>query len=110
MSHDETILRGSGNVFADLGLPNPDEEMAKAKLALAVLQQIDARGLTQAQAAALIGTASAKIGQLRRGKLSPFTYEHLVRFLKALGCDVEITVTPSKSPTEERPGQITVAA
>lgn len=46
MSDNETILHSSGNVSADLGLPNPDEEMAEAKLALAVLRRLDARQLT----------------------------------------------------------------
>ncbi len=85
MRHNETILHSSGNVFADLGLPNPDEEMAKAVIALAVLQQIDARRLTQARAANLAQTTPMRIRQLWRGKLSAFTHTELTRLLRGVG-------------------------
>ncbi len=110
MSDTDQIIRSSGNVFADLGLPNADEEMAKAKLALAILRRIESRGLTQMEVAALVGTDRAKISHLQRGKLSAVTYDHLVRMLRALGCDVEITVTASPPQESGQQGRITVAA
>ncbi|MGH7248147.1 MAG: helix-turn-helix domain-containing protein, partial [Pseudomonadota bacterium] len=55
------VTRGSGNVFADLGLPNPEERLAKAELALAISRAIKERGLTQREAAALMGIDQPKV-------------------------------------------------
>jgi predicted XRE-type DNA-binding protein len=94
-SETETIEfeRSSGNVFADLAIPNPTEELAKADLAIEITRRIRARGLTQTEAAALLGTAQSKISAIRRGHLTYFTYDRLLRFLNLLGCNVEIVVT-----------------
>ena len=59
MSDDITIEEGSGNVFADLGLPNPEERLAKADLVMRIAESIRARRLTQAKAAALFGSHAA---------------------------------------------------
>ena len=83
----------SGNVFADLGLPNPEERLAKADLAIEISRIIDERELTQTEAAELLGVDQAKISALVRGKLAGFSMERLYRFLNALGRDVEIVVT-----------------
>lgn len=55
------VTRGSGNVFADLGLPNPEERLAKAELALAISRAIKERGLTQREAATLMGIDQPKV-------------------------------------------------
>jgi predicted XRE-type DNA-binding protein len=89
-----------GNVFADLGLPNADEELAKAKLALAIRQRIQAKGLTQTATAELLGTDQGKISNLMRGKIGGFTFDRLVRFLNALEVDVRITIEPT--PNQQR--------
>ena len=82
----------SGNVFADLGLPKPDELLAKADLAAKIIQQIEQRRLTQSAAARMLGVDQPKISALKQGKLSGFSIERLIRFLVLLGRDVEITV------------------
>ena len=82
----------SGNVFADLGLPNPEELLAKAELANKITVLIRKRVLTQAQAAKLLGVDQPKISYLIRGRLAGFSIERLMRFLLLLGQDIKISV------------------
>jgi predicted XRE-type DNA-binding protein len=82
----------SGNVFADLGLPNPEEALAKAELAHKITVLIQDRGLTQVQTAKLLGIDQPKVSALIRGRLSGFSLERLIRFLLMLGQDIKITV------------------
>lgn len=82
----------SGNVFADLNLPQADDLLAKAELAAKILDEIQRRRLKQRQAAALLGIDQPKISALKQGKLSSFSIERLMRFLLLLGRDIEITV------------------
>ena len=88
------VEASSGNVFADLGLANPDELLAKSGLAIAIRQLITSQGLTQAHAAERLGTTQPIISDLVRGRLDGFSIERLVRFLNALGQDVQIVVRP----------------
>ena len=85
-------VRSSGNVFADLGLSRPDDLMAKAELAARIIEEVQRRRLTQAQAAAILGIDQPKISALKQGKLSGFSIERLMRFLLLLGRDIEIVV------------------
>lgn len=87
----------SGNVFADLGLPNPEEALAKAELAHKITVLIRERGLTQAQAAKLLGVDQPKVSALIRGHLTGFSLERLMRFLLLFGQDIKITVKASPS-------------
>jgi predicted XRE-type DNA-binding protein len=89
---------GSGNVFADLGPPNPEELLAKAELAHKITVLIRERSLTQAQAAKLLKVDQPKVSALIRGRLTGFSIERLMRFLLLLGQDIRITVeaTPPK--------------
>ena len=98
---------GSGNVFADLGLPDADERYAKAMISRVIARELDARALTQADAAKLLGTTQPKVSAVVRGQLAGFSMERLFRFLTALGMDVRIEVRPS-SP--ESTGRLRVAA
>jgi predicted XRE-type DNA-binding protein len=88
------LTTSSGNVFADLGLPNPDEMLVKAELARKISNAITARHITQAQAAELLGIDQPKVSALMRGRLTGFSLERMFRFLNTLGIDVEITVKP----------------
>jgi predicted XRE-type DNA-binding protein len=97
MSENIEITTSSGNVFADLGLPNPDEMLAKAELARKISHAITARGLTQVEAAELLGIDQPKISALIRGKLTGFSLERMFRFLNAFDSDIEITVKPKSS-------------
>jgi predicted XRE-type DNA-binding protein len=82
----------SGNVFADLNLPKADDLLAKAELAAKIIAETQRRRLTQIQAAKTLGVDQPKISALKRGKLSSFSVERLMRFLLLLGRDIEITV------------------
>ena len=82
----------SGNVFADLGLRNPEVLLIKADLMFEISQAIEAQGLTQTAAAELLGIDQPKISALVRGRLSGFSLERLFRYLNALGKDIEIAV------------------
>ena len=86
--------KSSGNVFADLGLPNAEDRLAKAELARKISEIIAKRRLTQAEAAELLGIDQPKISALARGRLEGFSLERLMRFLNVLGRDVEIVVKP----------------
>ena len=91
----------SGNVFADLGLPNPEELLAKAELASKISVLIRERNLTQAKAAKLLGIDQPKVSMLLRGRLTGFSLERLMRFLMLLGQDIKITVQAAP-PTQPR--------
>jgi predicted XRE-type DNA-binding protein len=86
------FTKSSGNVFADLGLPRAEEALAKAELAQKIVDIIQARHLTQVQAAKLLDVDQPKISALSRGRLSGFSIDRLLRFLMLLGNDVKITV------------------
>ncbi|MBD2628170.1 helix-turn-helix domain-containing protein [Trichormus variabilis] len=88
------IKTSSGNVFSDLGLPNPDEMLVKAELARKISNAIIARHITQAEAAELLGIYQPKVSALMRGRLTGFSLERMFRFLNTLGIDVEIAVKP----------------
>lgn len=91
---------GSGNVFADLGLPDADELLAKADLALAITKLIQQRGLKQAEAAELLGINQPKVSALMRGRLSGFSIERLIKYLCTLRQNVEIVVSDTSQPAE----------
>ncbi|WP_019499947.1 helix-turn-helix domain-containing protein [Pseudanabaena sp. PCC 6802] len=95
MAEEIQVYSSSGNVFADLGLPNADELLIKAELAHQISELISERELTQIEAAKLLGIDQPKVSALVRGKLSGFSTERLFRFLNALGRNVEIRVTPN---------------
>jgi predicted XRE-type DNA-binding protein len=84
----------SGNVFADLSLPESDELLAKAALAHQIASIVSHRHLTQVEAARVLGTGQPRISELLAGKLDGFSIERLIRYLNALDRDVQIVVTP----------------
>ena len=89
---DVKVHTGSGNVFADLGLPNAQEHLAKANLAHSIIHLIKAAQLSQKEAAERLGVDQPKISALIRGKLQDFSIERLMRFATALDQDVVITI------------------
>ena len=90
--HNRESTTSSGNVFADLNLPQADDLLAKAELAAKIIAEIQRRRLTQSQAAAILGIDQPKVSALKQGKLSGFSIERLMRLLLVLGRDIEITV------------------
>jgi predicted XRE-type DNA-binding protein len=101
-----TVTHSSGNVFADLGLPNAEDLLAKANLALHIRRTIKARRLTQIQAANLLGLDQPKVSSIINGHLDGFSTERLMRFLNDLGCDVQISVS---TPHPESRGHLVFA-
>ena len=100
------VTEGSGNVFADLGLPNAEQELLKARLTLQIYRIIKQRGLTQTQAAKALGVKQPHVSLLMRNRAGTFSVGRLIDFLTALGQDVEITVRATR---KER-GEMSVAA
>jgi predicted XRE-type DNA-binding protein len=107
MPNKRDYVVGSGNVFADLGYPRPEEAAAKAELAHKITKIIERRRLTQAEAAEILDVDQPKISALRRGKLSGFSLDRLVRFLVLLGSDVQIVV--KEQPRSRRRARLLVA-
>jgi predicted XRE-type DNA-binding protein len=100
MSKEMDIQVSSGNIFADLGMPNSDEMLMKAELVRQITEIVSQRKLNQVQAAEVLGIDQPKVSALMRGKLTGFSTERLFRFLNALGCDVQIVVKQKlESPT-----------
>ena len=95
------VEEGSGNVFADLGLPNPEQELWKARLTLQIHKLVKARGLTQSQAGQLLGIKQPHVSALMRNRAGNFSIGRLIEFLTALGRDVEITVKPTRKAQGE---------
>jgi predicted XRE-type DNA-binding protein len=90
---DIPVIASSGNVFADMGLPEPEEELTKAQLASHIRQVLKRRRLTQIAAASLMGFDQPKVSALLNGRLANFSSERLMRLLTALGQDLYITIT-----------------
>jgi len=88
-----TVTHGSGNIFADLDLPDADDLLAKANLALHIRHTIKARKLTQTKAASLLGLDQPKVSLIMNGRLEGFSTDRLMRFLNDLGCDIQISVS-----------------
>jgi predicted XRE-type DNA-binding protein len=85
---------GSGNVFADIGIPEPDLALAKVRLAEAIDDTIQRQGLTQEKAAEIMGIDQGTVSRIINERLDGFSQERLIRYLNALGNDVEILVRP----------------
>lgn len=88
------VTAGSGNIFADIGLPDSDELLLKAELVSEIMRLMKLRKLTQAKAAAMTGVAQPDLSNLFRGRLRGFSIERLLAMLTAFGRDVEVVVRP----------------
>ena len=107
-SDDIDYTLSSGNVFADLGVAEPEEALAKSELAATIRTIIERRQLTQAQAGDLLGIDQPKVSALMRGRLTGFSIERLFKFLNALDRDVHIVVT--RKPRTRPRGRVRVVA
>jgi len=101
------IIKSSGNVFADLGLPGAEERLLKARLAAEIARVIAGRKLTQAAAAELMGVDQPKVSHVLHGRLAGFSTERLLTWLTSLGRDVEIVV---RTPARRRAGRLRLRA
>ena len=104
----ESVTRGTGNVFADLGFPDSGERQAKLRLAYALNQELEARKLPQADAAKVLGVTQPKVSALRHYKLAGFSVERLMNLLTALDQDIEIVIR--RKPRSRKAGRISVVA
>lgn len=100
------VTPSSGNVFADIGVRQPEEELAKAQLASRIREIVRQQRLTQVAAATLMGIDQPKVSALLNGRLGSFSSERLMRLLTRLGQDVEIVVR--SGPRRRRAGRIRV--
>ncbi len=104
----ERVTRGTGNVFADLGVPNAAERQTKLRLAYALNQVLDGRKLSQADAAKVLGVTQPKVSALRHYKLAGVSVERLMNLLMALDHDVEIVIR--QKPRSRKVARISVVA
>jgi predicted XRE-type DNA-binding protein len=93
---DLEVRASSGNIFADLGLPEAEDRLAKAEIANRIEDLIAERALTQAQAAALMGLGQPNVSDIVRGRLKGYTLDRLFQCLTALDQDVEVVIRPKR--------------
>jgi predicted XRE-type DNA-binding protein len=110
MIKDTEFVDGSENVFADIGVRDPEESRLRADLALQIVRLIRKRGLRQTEVAEMLGVDQAKVSKLVRGRISGFTSDRLLRFLRALGCKVRIEVREPRSLRRRVRGKVEVVA
>ena len=104
----ERVVRGTGNVFADLAFPDAPGRQAKLRLAYALNQVLDGRKLSQADAAKVLGVRQPKVSALRHYKLAGFSIQRLMNLLTELDQDVEIVIR--RKPRSRRAARISVVA
>ena len=97
----EIFRTGSANVFADLGLPNPEERLLKAQLMNAINTEVRRRALTQKQAGELARLKQPELSRIANGRGAGFSVDRLIEVLRYLGRDVEITVSGASGPVGE---------
>ncbi len=98
---DTSLTYGSGNVFADMGLSNPEDRLVKARLASRIFDVIEARGWTQKRTAQVLGVSQPDVSKITRGQLREFSVSRLIGFLSKLDNRVTITVSSDELPTQE---------
>jgi predicted XRE-type DNA-binding protein len=91
------VMEGSGNVFADLDLPNADDLQTKAELTRQIYQRIGALGLSQTKAAKVLGLKQPDVSRLMNGRFTGFSVERLLELLNALAVDVDIVLRPGST-------------
>jgi predicted XRE-type DNA-binding protein len=97
MKEDLTVHDSSGNIFEDMGMQDADARLAKAELARVIRKTIRERGLTQTEAAGILGATQPDVSDLVRGKLSRFSRERLEHYLNELDMQIRIQVGPRPS-------------
>ena len=100
-SKTSDVEEGCGNIFADLGLPNAEQELLKARLTLQIYQIIKSRRITQKEAGKILGIKQPHVSALMRNRSGSFSLSRLMAFLTALDQDVQITVCPKQKENAE---------
>jgi len=106
MSDEMEFTVSSGNIFADLGRPQPQDDQLKSDLARRISVAIRARGLTQQEAAEVLGVDQPKVSALMRGRIGGVSLERLLQHLTALNNDVNIVVQPRAAAHERGTVQV----
>jgi len=104
------IVRGSGNVFKDLGFENPDLELMRAKLSLEIFKILEKRKLIQAEARKVLGIAQSDVSKLMNGNFERFGIERLIKFLNRLDRDIKVSITKHSSRSKKPAGVCVTAA
>ena len=99
MTQHIQVTESSGNVFADLGLDNPEELSLKSTLVMCINSIVKHSHLTQVQAAKVLGISQPQVSDLARGRLDHFSVERLLKLLNALNRDVDIVIKKKGSRT-----------
>jgi predicted XRE-type DNA-binding protein len=102
MKKKPVSTKSNGNVFADIGLPDAEVSLVKADLIINIASLIKKKGLTQAQAAKIMGIAQPDVSKLMRGHFTGFSYERIFGFLTALGEKVTIEVRQARTKKQAR--------
>jgi predicted XRE-type DNA-binding protein len=97
MSEDIIYKDGGENVFADIGVRDPEDSLVRARLAKEIAEIIRSKGLRQNEIAERLGVDQSKVSKLVRGRISGFTSDRLLRYLNALGCNVKIEVSRAEA-------------
>ncbi|MDR3569555.1 MAG: helix-turn-helix transcriptional regulator [Syntrophobacteraceae bacterium] len=100
--------KSSGNVFADLGFLNSEQELVKAKPAVQIFRLLTDRGITQTEAAKLLGTTQAQVSALMRCRPVSVSVGRLMDFLTILGQHVEVSVKPASNRSGAEQGHMSV--
>ena len=100
------IERGTGNVYRDIGVPNPEEMLVKAQLASEIGSILKTRQLTQIQASEILGMPQPKVSEMLRGRFRGISETKMIDCLARLGRDVQIVVKPV--PTSRKQGRVEV--
>ena len=91
------VQRSSGNVFADLGLPDAEKLQIKTGLVIEIRKAMRSRGLTQLEASKRMGITQPKVSDMVRGDFTNLSERKLMDCLTRLGYDIEIKVRPAKT-------------
>lgn len=105
-NHRIKVAVGSGNVFADLGLPDAEEMLLKSQIVITLHRLIKARKLTRTEAAKRIGIGQPDLSNVLRGRFRGYSAERLMRMLTAFDQDIEITMRPRRGRSKDG-GRIT---
>jgi len=100
------VYAGSGNVYADLGYPDANEMLVKAQLVSKIAEIVRQRGLTQVEAAKVLGLTQPKVSAMLRGQFRGFSERRLIDCLTSLGRDVQIVI--KEAPRRRAEGKLTV--
>jgi predicted XRE-type DNA-binding protein len=103
----EEIIEGSGNVYADIGIPDPESMLVKAQLSVSIQEIIESKGLTQRQAAEIVGMTQPKLSHMLNGHFRGISETKMMDCLARLGRDVKIVVGPDR-PRRRAPGRVLV--